>query len=114
MIPLIHPLSTIAFLMVPSAFPRNRTPWGKITAAFPVDSLRSRTFTSQMGGTASSIMDYARFNYVAQPEDGVERITPVIGAYDKYAVSWAYRWLDVEDSHEELPQLNEWDCCSCR
>ncbi len=78
------------------------------SAAFPVDSLRSRTFTSQMGGTASSIMDYARFNYVAQPEDGVERITPVIGAYDKYAVSWAYRWLDVEDSHEELPQLNEW------
>ncbi len=76
--------------------------------AFPVDSLRSRTFTAKMGGTASSIMDYARFNYVAQPEDGVERITPVIGMYDKYAINWAYRWLDVEEPHEELPVLNEW------
>lgn len=76
--------------------------------AFPVDSLRSRTFTAKMGGTASSIMDYARFNYVAQPEDGVERITPVFGMYDKYAMNWAYRWLDVEEPHEELPVLNEW------
>ncbi len=76
--------------------------------AFPVDSLRSRTFTAKMGGTASSIMDYARFNYVAQPEDGVERITPVIGMYDKYAINRAYRWLDVEEPHEELPVLNEW------
>lgn len=76
--------------------------------AFPVDSLRSKTFTAQMGGTASSIMDYARFNYVAQPEDGVEHITPVIGTYDKHAIHWAYRWLDVEDPHEELPILNKW------
>lgn len=76
--------------------------------AFPVDSLRSKTFTAQMGGTASSIMDYARFNYVAQPEDGVEHITPVIGTYDKHAIHWAYRWLDVEDPHEELPVLNKW------
>lgn len=78
------------------------------SSAFPVDSLRSRTFTANMGGTASSIMDYARFNYVAQPEDGVEKITPEIGVYDKYAISWAYRWMDVNDPHEELPQLNEW------
>ena len=76
--------------------------------AFPVDSLRSKTFTAKMGGTASSIMDYARFNYVAQPGDGVERITPVIGTYDKYAINWAYRWLDVQDAHEELPTLNRW------
>ena len=76
--------------------------------AFPVDSLRSRSFTAQMGGTASSIMDYARFNYVAQPEDQVERITPVIGVYDKYAINWAYRWLDVEDAWQELPILNQW------
>lgn len=76
--------------------------------AFPVDSLRSKTFTAKMGGTASSIMDYARFNYVAQPEDGVEHITPVIGVYDKHAINWAYRWLDVDDPHEELPVLNKW------
>lgn len=76
--------------------------------AFPVDSLRSRTFTAKMGGTASSIMDYARFNYVAQPEDGVEHITPVIGIYDKFAINWGYRWLDVDDPRDELTILNSW------
>lgn len=78
------------------------------SSSFPVDSLRSGKFTAKMGGTASSIMDYARFNYVAQPEDGVEHITPVIGVYDKYAIHWAYRWLDVKDAREELPVLNQW------
>lgn len=78
------------------------------SSSFPVDSLRSKTFTAKMGGTASSIMDYARFNYVAQPEDGVECITPEIGIYDKFAINWAYRWLDVKEPHEELPVLNRW------
>lgn len=76
--------------------------------AYPVDSLRSKRFTDEVGGTAPSIMDYARFNYVAQPGDGVEKITPVIGAYDKYAIAWAYRWLDVKTPWEELPTLNKW------
>ena len=66
------------------------------SSSFPVDSLRSKTFTARMGGTASSIMDYARFNYVAQPEDEVERITPVIGVYDKFAINWALSPLDVK------------------
>lgn len=78
------------------------------SAAFPVDSLRSVNFTNRMGGTASSIMDYARFNYVAQPEDNVTNITPQIGVYDKYAISWAYRWLDSKDPREELPVLHNW------
>lgn len=78
------------------------------SSSFPVDSLRSKTFTAKMGGTASSIMDYARFNYVAQPEDGVECITPEIGIYDKFAINWAYRWLGVKEPHEELPVLNRW------
>ncbi|MCD0488215.1 zinc-dependent metalloprotease [Pedobacter sp. MC2016-14] len=78
------------------------------SASFPVDSLRSPSFTNRMGGTASSIMDYARFNYVAQPEDHVTNITPQIGIYDKYAISWAYRWLDVKDPHQELPVLRGW------
>ncbi len=73
----------------------------------PVDSLRSKTYTDEFG-TASSIMDYARFNYVAQPEDGITNLIPRIGTYDKYAIDWAYRWLDVKDSYEELPTLNEW------
>ncbi|WP_430613851.1 zinc-dependent metalloprotease [Flavobacterium sp. JP2137] len=60
--------------------------------AFPVDSLRSKKFTEKMGGTAPSIMDYARYNYVAQPEDQITAITPKIGVYDKYAIDWGYRW----------------------
>lgn len=78
------------------------------SASYPVDSLRSPSFTSRMGGTASSIMDYARFNYVAQPEDKVTNITPQIGVYDKYAIAWGYRWLDVQDAHDELPVLRSW------
>lgn len=76
--------------------------------SFPVDSLRSPSFTERMGGTASSIMDYARFNYVAQPEDKVTSITPKIGLYDKYAIAWGYRWLDTKDPHEEIPVLAKW------
>lgn len=76
--------------------------------AYPVDSLRSKTFTDKVGGTAPSIMDYARFNYVAQPGDGVQKITPVIGTYDKYAIAWAYRWLDEETPWAELSTLNQW------
>ncbi len=73
----------------------------------PVDSLRSKSYT-RTHGTASSIMDYARFNYVAQPEDGITDLTPKIGPYDKHAIRWAYRWLDAATPHEELPTLNAW------
>ena len=76
--------------------------------SYPVDSLRSRSFTSRMGGTAPSIMDYARFNYVAQPEDNVIDITPEIGVYDKYAIAWGYRWIEDKTAQEELPILNQW------
>lgn len=61
--------------------------------SYPVEFLRSKEFTAKMGGTAPSIMDYARYNYVAQPEDGVTAITPKIGVYDKYAIEWGYRWF---------------------
>ncbi|NSL88013.1 zinc-dependent metalloprotease [Chitinophaga sp. Mgbs1] len=74
--------------------------------AFDVDSLRSPGFTSRMGGTAPSIMDYARFNYVAQPGDNVTQITPAIGVYDKFAIGWAYRYTG-KNPHDELPELNK-------
>jgi hypothetical protein len=76
--------------------------------SYPVDSLRSKTFTSKMGGTAPSIMDYARFNYVAQPEDNVTDITPKIGVYDKYAIDWGYRWIENTTAHQEILLLNQW------
>ncbi len=76
--------------------------------SYPVDSLRSASFTEKMGGTAPSIMDYARYNYVAQPGDNVTEVSPKIGVYDKYAINWGYRWLDVKTPHDELPILNQW------
>ncbi|MCK0201239.1 zinc-dependent metalloprotease [Ornithobacterium rhinotracheale] len=74
--------------------------------AYPVDSLRSPSFTSKMGGTAPSIMDYARFNYVAQEGDGVKQITLEIGIYDKYAIAWGYRWTPTENPFEDK-KINE-------
>lgn len=68
--------------------------------SYPVESLRSREFTDKMGGTAPSIMDYARYNYVAQPEDGVTAITPKIGLYDKYAIEWGYRWFPNQETEK--------------
>jgi hypothetical protein len=75
--------------------------------AYPVDSLRSVTFTEEMG-TAPSIMDYARFNYVAQPEDGEVGLMPGIGPYDKWAIIYGYRPLpEAGSADEERTLLNE-------
>lgn len=63
------------------------------SAAIPTDSLRSISFTQQYGTTAS-IMDYARFNYVAQPQDkGVKLTPPYLGVYDYYAIEWGYKYF---------------------
>ena len=76
--------------------------------AYSVESLRSPEFTERMGGTAPSIMDYARFNYVAQEGDGVKQITPKIGAYDKFAIGWGYRWTGKASPQEELTITRSW------
>tara|TARA_A100001011_G_scaffold316539_1_gene335576 strand:+ start:7480 stop:9900 length:2421 start_codon:yes stop_codon:yes gene_type:complete len=83
------------------------------SSAYPVDSLRSATFTKKYG-TAPSIMDYARFNYVAQPEDdGVALMpsdwdNPNVGLYDIYSVKWGYMpILDVSEE-EEKSILRSW------
>ncbi|ACU02949.1 zinc-dependent metalloprotease [Pedobacter heparinus] len=77
--------------------------------AFPVDSLRSASFT-QKYGTTPSIMDYARNNYVAQPEDkGVKLTPPLLGIYDQYAINWGYRPIaEAQSPGEELKTLNSW------
>ena len=63
------------------------------SAAIPTDSFRSVSFTQQYGTTAS-IMDYARFNYVAQPQDkGVKLTPPYLGVYDYYAIEWGYKYF---------------------
>ena len=77
------------------------------SVAYPVDSLRSATFTKKYG-TAPSIMDYARFNYVAQPEDKGVALMPDIGVYDKYAIAWGYRPILDKTAKEEKPILDSW------
>jgi hypothetical protein len=77
------------------------------SVAYPVDSLRSASFTKKYG-TAPSIMDYARFNYVAQPGDEGVALMPNIGIYDKYAISWGYRPIPDKTAEEEKPILNSW------
>jgi len=78
------------------------------SSAYPVDSLRSATFTKKFG-TAPSIMDYARFNYIAQPGDDGVALMPNIGVYDKYAMSWGYRpILDAKTAEDEKETLDSW------
>ncbi|MFM6976958.1 MAG: zinc-dependent metalloprotease [Sphingobacteriaceae bacterium] len=78
------------------------------SVAYPVDSLRSASFTKKMGGTAPSIMDYARFNYIAQPGDGDVVLYPGIGEYDKWAIKWGYTWFDNKTAEEDAKILNKW------
>ncbi|OGS62891.1 MAG: zinc-dependent metalloprotease [Flavobacteria bacterium GWF1_32_7] len=75
--------------------------------ATPVEMLRNPEFQKKNGHT-SSIMDYARFNYVAQPEDGVTDLFPRIGDYDKWAIKWGYSYFkDAKDEDAEKALLNE-------
>ena len=77
------------------------------SVAYPVDSLRSKSFTAKYG-TAPSIMDYARFNYIAQPGDEGVSMMPNIGIYDKYAIKWGYKPILDKEGKEEKPILDEW------
>ena len=80
------------------------------SSTVPVESLRNKKWLEEHGHTPS-IMDYARFNYVAQPEDN---ITPAglfarIGDYDKWAIEWGYRLFPEFKSPEaEKGKLNQW------
>ena len=81
------------------------------SSVFPVDSLRSPSFTEKHGTTAS-IMDYARFNYVAQPGDaarGVKLSPPRFGEYDRFMVKWNYApVLEAADMWEEYEVTSRW------
>jgi hypothetical protein len=80
----------------------------KASSAYPVDSLRSGSFTQEYG-IAATIMDYARYNYVAQPGDENIRFIRQLGPYDHYAINWGYRYLPetiTESRKKEI--LNSW------
>lgn len=78
------------------------------SSSVPVDSLRSATFTRKYG-TTPSIMDYARFNYVAQPEDKDVKLTPPdLGEYDEFLVKYAYQIVPQKGMYNELPIIRKW------
>ena len=75
--------------------------------ATPVEKLRDKAWVEKNGHTAS-IMDYARFNYVAQPEDNISSkgLFPRINDYDKWAIKWGYQWRpEFKDEYEEKEKL---------
>ena len=76
--------------------------------AYPTDSLRSGSFT-QKNGIAATIMDYARYNYVAQPGDKNIRFIRQLGPYDHYAINWGYRKIaNTNKPDDEVKILNKW------
>ena len=80
------------------------------SSTYPADSVRSPTWVHKMGHSPS-IMDYSRFNYVAQPEDHIplEDIIPRIGPYDKYAIMWGYKPIpSATTADAERPTLDQW------
>lgn len=75
----------------------------------PVEKLRDKKWVEANGHTAS-IMDYARFNYVAQPEDNINQtgLFPRIGDYDKWAIQWGYTYTGQSDVNEDKKENNKW------
>jgi len=78
----------------------------KASSAYPVDSLRSGNFTQKMG-IATTIMDYARYNYVAQPGDENIRFVRQLGPYDDYSIEWGYRYFSDKTIDEETETLRK-------
>lgn len=85
-------------------FPHNMA----ASCAYDVESYRNGDFTQQ-NGISASIMDYARFNYIAQPGDKNIRFVRKMGAYDQYAVNWGYRVIpNVKSPKDEVSTLDKW------
>jgi len=81
---------------------------GKSSGTIPVRLLRDPKWTAE-NGTCTSIMDYARFNYVAQPGDGVTALMPIVGRYDKFSVMWGYKPIEgVSKPGDEKRTLDLW------
>jgi hypothetical protein len=82
----------------------------KSSSTYPAEKVRDKEWVAKMGHTPS-IMDYSRFNYVAQPEDGipVKNLIPGVGPYDIWATMWGYKPVPTaKTSDEEKPVLNSW------
>jgi hypothetical protein len=80
------------------------------SSTYPADSVRSASWVARMGHSPS-IMDYSRFNYVAQPEDNIplSSVIPRVGPYDRYAIMWGYKpILSARTPEQERPTLDQW------
>jgi hypothetical protein len=79
------------------------------SSAYPVEKLRDKEWVKK-NGHAASIMDYARFNYIAQPGDGITGadLYPRINYYDKWAIEWGYKAIPGKDADSERAVLNQW------
>jgi hypothetical protein len=79
------------------------------SSEYPADSVRSATWVHRMGHCAS-VMDYCRFNYVAQPEDKIalEDLVPRVGPYDIFAIHWGYAPIPNMTTSSERPTLDQW------
>jgi hypothetical protein len=87
-------------------FPHNM----KASSTYPVEKIRDKAWLKEMGHVPT-LMDYSRFNYVAQPEDGIdpELLRPKIGPYDIYAVKWGYQTIaGAKTPEQEQATLNAW------
>jgi hypothetical protein len=87
-------------------FPHNL----KASSTYPADSVRSASWVRRMGHTPT-LMDYARFNYVAQPEDRIalDDLVPRVGPYDRFATKWGYAPIPgARTPEDERPTLNAW------
>jgi hypothetical protein len=82
----------------------------KASATYPVEKIRNAEWLKTMSHTPT-LMDYSRFNYVAQPEDNIplESLIPQIGPYDKWATMWGYKPIPgAKTSEDEKQTLDHW------
>ena len=82
----------------------------KSSSTYPLEKIRDREWVKKMGHTPS-VMDYSRFNYVAQPEDKIDAadLIPGLGPYDLFATMWGYKPIpNAKSAEEERPTLDTW------
>lgn len=79
----------------------------RASQAYSISQLRDPDFMAKAGPVAS-IMSYGRFNYVAQPGDGVKHFIPVVGPYDDFAIHWGYAPIKAKNADDEKKTLDEW------
>jgi hypothetical protein len=82
----------------------------KASSTYPAEKVRDREWVKKMGHTPT-LMDYSRFNYVAQPEDRIDPVDliPRIGPYDRWATMWGYKPIPAAKTpDEEKPTLDQW------